>query len=617
MTTETLAPYPVQKFFANDGTPLAYGKLTTYAAGSTTPISTYTDSTGGTTNTNPIILNARGECSLWLTPNVGYKLSLTDSSGNLISGYPVDQIFSSQLLSLYAGVDTGSPNAYILTYNAPYTSYTQGNPVIYFIAANSNTGPSTVNVNNLGVVAIVNPNGSPLTAGQIVNNQMTQIVWQGGQFILTSIGATTGLNIGTFGAEVSLASAATTDLGSTGSHVVNVTGSSVITSLGTSASINAPIFAVRFSGAMTLTYNATSLITPSLQNIAVNSGDAMLAEYLGSGNWKVLIYQPTNMDTLYAVRTTAGSIASSTVITIDTQLQIAIPATGTYNVLGWINDAGGTSAGGMKGQMTYSGSSLGSLWSSNGVGTSVTTVPLTNMGTPVEMQSAQTGTASMPIIGTLQATSTGTLSFNWAQNGSNSTASVIGAGSWIQAVLVSNQAGAFIPITYSFNTAGAGVLIIPTGATTMTVEVWGAPGGGGVATGGAIGGGGGSGGYAKTIATVTGDGGQTINYLVGTVGSSQVAGTQSTVTSGTFALSTMTGNGGNPGITTSAGTGGTASGGTVTNTTGNTGVAGASGGTGAVGIVGTYGTGYAGGQGYPFPPGASGTGNGLCVFHFA
>ena len=348
--------------------------------------------------------------------------------------------------------DTGSPNAYILTYNAPYTSYTQGNPVIYFVASNSNTGPSTVNVNNLGIVPIVNPNGTPLTAGQIVNNQMTQIVWQGGQFILTSIGATAGLNIGTFGAEVSTASASTTDLGFTGTHTINVTGSSNINSLGTSASINAPIFSVRFSGTPTIVYNATSLITPTAKNIAVNAGDWMLAEYLGSGNWKILSYQSTGIITQTVARTTQATITSSTVITIDTQLQLPIPATGTYIIEGCINDATGTSAGGLKGEIAFTGMFLTGFWSSNGVGTSAHDGnPLTAINnTSAQMQKAQTGTASMPIDGSIQATTTGTLSFSWAQQGSNATAYLFGPGSFIQTTYVSMCAVSFLPQTFTY-----------------------------------------------------------------------------------------------------------------------------------------------------------------------
>ena len=87
-----LSPTPVFKGWANDGTPLAYGILTSYKAGTTTPQATYVDSTQTTQNTNPIILDARGECALWLDPLLTYKFALTDAQGNSISRYPVDNI---------------------------------------------------------------------------------------------------------------------------------------------------------------------------------------------------------------------------------------------------------------------------------------------------------------------------------------------------------------------------------------------------------------------------------------------------------------------------------------------------------------------------------------------
>jgi len=62
----TISPDPRLQFFANDGSFLVGGKLYTYAAGTTTPLATYTTSTGLIANTNPIILDSRGEASVWL-----------------------------------------------------------------------------------------------------------------------------------------------------------------------------------------------------------------------------------------------------------------------------------------------------------------------------------------------------------------------------------------------------------------------------------------------------------------------------------------------------------------------------------------------------------------------
>ena len=48
------------------GDPASGFKLYTYASGTTTPQATYTDATLGSANTNPVILNARGEASVWM-----------------------------------------------------------------------------------------------------------------------------------------------------------------------------------------------------------------------------------------------------------------------------------------------------------------------------------------------------------------------------------------------------------------------------------------------------------------------------------------------------------------------------------------------------------------------
>lgn len=90
--TAQLAPSPIFKGFDNNGFPLALGKLFTYAAGTTTPQATYVDSTQTTQNQNPVILNFRGECPLWLNPLLAYKFLLTDAFGNIIPGWPVDNI---------------------------------------------------------------------------------------------------------------------------------------------------------------------------------------------------------------------------------------------------------------------------------------------------------------------------------------------------------------------------------------------------------------------------------------------------------------------------------------------------------------------------------------------
>ena len=74
-----LTPSPFMQFFTAGGIPLVGGKLYTYAAGTTTLLATYTDATGTQFNSNPVILNSRGEAAVWLD-TAAYKFKLIDST---------------------------------------------------------------------------------------------------------------------------------------------------------------------------------------------------------------------------------------------------------------------------------------------------------------------------------------------------------------------------------------------------------------------------------------------------------------------------------------------------------------------------------------------------------
>jgi hypothetical protein len=79
-----------QQFFSDNGVPLSGGLLYTYAAGTTTPQTTYTSSGGGTAHSNPIVLNSAGRVpsgEIWLTDGIVYKFVLKDSNDVLIATY--------------------------------------------------------------------------------------------------------------------------------------------------------------------------------------------------------------------------------------------------------------------------------------------------------------------------------------------------------------------------------------------------------------------------------------------------------------------------------------------------------------------------------------------------
>ena len=75
-----LAPQPKAQFFDASGSPLVGGKVYTYAAGTTTPLETYTSESAVTPNTNPVILDSRGECNLWFSNASSYKVILESAT---------------------------------------------------------------------------------------------------------------------------------------------------------------------------------------------------------------------------------------------------------------------------------------------------------------------------------------------------------------------------------------------------------------------------------------------------------------------------------------------------------------------------------------------------------
>lgn len=78
------------QFFDNSGNLLSGGLLYTYEAGTTTPLATYTSSSGATAHTNPIQLNSAAKVpggEIWLDYSKKYKFVVKTSTGVLLNTY--------------------------------------------------------------------------------------------------------------------------------------------------------------------------------------------------------------------------------------------------------------------------------------------------------------------------------------------------------------------------------------------------------------------------------------------------------------------------------------------------------------------------------------------------
>ena len=111
---------------------------------------------------------------------------------------------------------------------------------------------------------------------------------------------------------VTLASAASVAIGAAASNQTIISGTTTITSFDTIAA--GAERTVVFSGVLTLTHNAISLILPSAANITTAVDDAARFVSLGAGNWRCILYQKASgiAVTGSAVTLTGEAIGSGT-----------------------------------------------------------------------------------------------------------------------------------------------------------------------------------------------------------------------------------------------------------------------------------------------------------------
>jgi len=122
-------------FLSVDGLPLNAGKIYTYQAGSSTPLTTYTDVNGLIANTNPIILGTDGRppSEIWLSEGFFYKFILKDSSDVTIQTY--DNLYG--IIGTAPTPPTPLPSGAILLWSGSIGSIPAG----YYLCNGSNGTP--------------------------------------------------------------------------------------------------------------------------------------------------------------------------------------------------------------------------------------------------------------------------------------------------------------------------------------------------------------------------------------------------------------------------------------------------------------------------------------------
>lgn len=318
----------IEQFADTTGVPRAGAKLFTYVGGSVnTKQTTYTESTGTTPNTNPIILNSDGKIPqpIWLTTGVSYKFVLAPSTDTDPPTSPIDTI------DVVTGINDSS---------ASQSEWIAG-PAPTFVSGTSFTlvGDQTTNFAKSRRVK------ATVTAGTVYGN-VTASVFGALTTITVALDSgalDSGLSAISYGIVAAanpsispdmvarkgtaVASAATTDIWSIAGDYVHVTGSTgPITSFGTAPYAGAERTVI-FDSTPTITHNATTLQLPGGANIVAAAVDRAIVRADTTANMIVTDYVKANGKQIVAI---AAADLPTTPITNSLVADVSLNNTGLY-----------------------------------------------------------------------------------------------------------------------------------------------------------------------------------------------------------------------------------------------------------------------------------------------
>ena len=212
----------------------------------------------------------------------------------------------------------GAKNA---TYQA-FSAVAANGDTAYYTAFDNANGGWEIGLGTWGT-------GGTLTRTTVIasSNANAAVSWAAGtrEIFLTETAKTLTLLATLTNASVSIASAATTDIGVQNTANVEISGTTTITSFGTN--YNGPRF-LRFTGALVLTHS-TALNLPGAANITTAVGDTAIAiPNQGASGWNVVNYQFTTAQTVSSV-VASRALGTTYTNTTNKPIEIGVTATGT------------------------------------------------------------------------------------------------------------------------------------------------------------------------------------------------------------------------------------------------------------------------------------------------
>lgn len=234
------------------------------------PSSYYTHATGKPAN------QTRG-----LASEVRYELDSIAASFDLL---PSPTALASG--SINYALDTGLTNAYVVSVSSAVTAYSDGFS-FFFKPLHNNSGASTLNVNTLGLKAIVRPDGTAVQLNDIVANQILKLTYNS-----SYNGFQLDTDISYANQAAASASAAAASAGSAAASAAATAGAIVTERSATATLTNKTLAAPVITGGSSISGNVS--VAGSVSATVASSINQLILERTGSLTGKWGIYTHSN-----------------------------------------------------------------------------------------------------------------------------------------------------------------------------------------------------------------------------------------------------------------------------------------------------------------------------------
>jgi hypothetical protein len=322
MATGTVMPSPKFVGYDNNGDPLSGGKLYTYAAGTTTPQTTYSDVALSVPNANPIILDAAGRATVFLS-GTSYKFVLAGANDSVV--WTQDNVSAVAPFSVNLDIP-GTAGEYLPANAVVYLSDGSGSKTAgqWYLAdadfAYASTGPQigmTPDVIALGASGSIRVQGRATTASAVVVGST--------YYVSTTAGGVVTPAPGTNARVVGVADSASTLVISPNPAALGL--NPTFTTVTATSSMSAPVFA-----------GSTSVSAPAVSATTSLTMGATNKFYLDGGGDTYLTESSANNVSLQVGGGERVSVSTS-LVNVTTGLTVA----GTTTV-GAVSLTGGASA---------------------------------------------------------------------------------------------------------------------------------------------------------------------------------------------------------------------------------------------------------------------------------